>query len=75
MPTPFKLVGICYMVQVLGFVKNEQCFNILAFMKNKVRNWLNTHLDSCVKMFGQTLFTLENFQYDCHYSLEEKESP
>jgi hypothetical protein len=61
MPKSFKLVGICYTVQVLGFVTNEQCFNILAFMKNKVHNWLNTHLDSCVKMFGQTFFTLENF--------------
>jgi hypothetical protein len=63
------------MVQVLRFVQNEQCFSILDFMKNKVHNWLNTHLYSCVKMFGQTFFTLENFPYDCHCNLEEKESP
>jgi hypothetical protein len=33
-------------------------------MKNKVHNWLNTHLDLCVNMFSQTFFILENFPYD-----------
>lgn len=33
-------------------------------MKNKVCNWLNTHLDLCVNMFLKTFFILENFPYD-----------
>ncbi len=59
----FKLTKIC-MVQVLGFVEYERCFHTLVFQKNKVCNQLNTHLDLCVKMFGQTFFNLENFLYN-----------
>jgi len=33
----FKLAEIC-MVQILGFVEDERCFNTLVFMKNKVHN-------------------------------------
>ncbi len=33
-------------------------------MKSKVHNQFNTHIDLCVKMFGHTFFTFENFAYD-----------
>jgi hypothetical protein len=59
----FKLANIC-MVQILGSIEDEWCFNPLVYMKNKVCNRLNTHLDLCVKMFGQTCFILENLLYD-----------
>jgi len=54
----FKLVEIC-MVHVLKFIEDEQCFSIFVFIKNKVCNQLNTHIDLYVKMFGHTFFTLE----------------
>jgi hypothetical protein len=47
------------MVQVLGFVKNEQCFSTLAFMNTKVCNQLNTHLDLRVKMLSIIFLILE----------------
>jgi len=63
------------MVQILGFVEDERCFNTLVFMKNKVHNWLNTHLDFCVKMFGQTFFILENFLNDETIASWKKKKP
>jgi hypothetical protein len=36
-PEWFKLAKIC-MVQILGFIEDERCFNTLVFMKNKVHN-------------------------------------
>jgi hypothetical protein len=71
----FKLVEIC-MVQVLGSTKDERCFSTFSFMKNKVRNRLNTHLDMCVKMFGHTFFIFEKNSYDeSHCFLGEKKTP
>jgi hypothetical protein len=34
-------------VQVLGSMKDEQCFSTMAFRKNKLKNHLITHLDLC----------------------------
>jgi hypothetical protein len=47
----FKFVEIC-MLQVLGSLEDERCFSTFSFMKNKVHNRLNMHLDMCVKMLG-----------------------
>jgi hypothetical protein len=47
---------------VLGFVEDERTFNNL--MKNKLKNWLTTHLDLWVRRFSQKKFTLSNFPYD-----------
>jgi hypothetical protein len=70
----FKLVEIS-IVQVLGSKEDEWCFSTFSFMKNKVHNWLNTHLNLCVKMFGQTFFSFDNFSYDeNHCFLEKKPS-
>jgi hypothetical protein len=42
-PRYLKVVEIA-MVHVLGFVEDEQCFSFVAFLKNKVRNKLDNHL-------------------------------
>jgi hypothetical protein len=60
-------------MQILGFVEDEWSFSTLPFMKNKVRNRLNTHLNLCVKMFWLTFFTLDNFLYDEAIASSKKE--
>jgi len=47
----FKLVEIA-MVQMFGSVKNEQCFNFLAFCKFKLHNRFTTNLNLVVIMFS-----------------------
>jgi hypothetical protein len=42
-------------VQILGFVKDERTFNIVNFMKNKLQNHLNTHLNLCTKFYNVSL--------------------
>jgi hypothetical protein len=58
-----KVVEIT-MVMVLGSIEDVKTFNNLAFMKNKLCNWLTTHLDLCVRMFTQNVYTITNFPYD-----------
>jgi hypothetical protein len=43
------------MCQVLGFVEDEHCFNILSFMKGKLYNHLTTHFDVCENVFTRLL--------------------
>jgi hypothetical protein len=57
-----KIVKIV-MVQMLGLVEDEKTFSNLIFMKNKMCNWLTTHLDLYVYMFTQNFQTLINFPY------------
>jgi len=57
------------MVHVLSFVEDEQCFNYIAFMKNKVRNKLNNHFQLVVFMYAHKFFTLHNFPYDDTYEM------
>ena len=46
---------------VLGSVEDERTFSTLSFMKSKLRNRLGGHMDTCVKLFSQSFFTLETF--------------
>jgi hypothetical protein len=62
------------MVHVLRFVEDKWCFNIFVFIKNKVCNQLNTHLDLYVKMFGHTFFTLETSRMIKPLQLGKKKS-
>jgi hypothetical protein len=39
----------------------------LAFMKNKLKSRLITHMFIVVSMHSQNFFTLENFPYDATY--------
>ncbi|KAG0572981.1 hypothetical protein KC19_VG138700 [Ceratodon purpureus] len=54
-------------VTVLGRVEDERTFSTLSFMKNKLRNWLSTHLPLVVGMHAQDFFDLSNFPYDTAY--------
>jgi hypothetical protein len=58
-----KLVEIVC-VQVLGFVEDERCFFVMAFMKNKLRNWLTCHMDLCIRFFAQQFYTIGNFPFE-----------
>jgi hypothetical protein len=51
-------------VQVIGLVEDEWTFNTIAFMKNKSRNRLSTHIDLCIRFHNHQLFALQNFPYD-----------
>jgi hypothetical protein len=49
-------------ISMLGLMKDEHIFSILAFMKiNCAINW--GHLDMTIHMFAQKFFTQENFPY------------
>jgi hypothetical protein len=51
-------------VHVLGSVQDERCFSSLSFLKNKLRNALDEHLELVVGMYSQKIFSLESFPYD-----------
>jgi hypothetical protein len=67
-PKHLKVVEIA-MVHVLGSIEDEQCFNFVAFLKNKVWNRLNNHLQQIVSMCTQFFFTLHNFPYENTYEI------
>jgi len=50
----FKVVDIA-IVQMIGLVEDERCFSTFAFMKSKLRNRFNDHLDLVVCMFTRKL--------------------
>ena len=56
----FKVAKIA-IAAVLGSVEDERTFSTLSFMKSKLRNRLRGHMDTCVKLFSQSFFTLETF--------------
>jgi hypothetical protein len=57
-----KLAKIA-VVSKLGFVEDEQTFSTLAFMKDKLCNKLDVHLDTIIHMFAQKFYIQENFPY------------
>jgi len=60
----FKLAKIA-VVQMLGLVENKQTFFILSFMKCKLGNHFNEHLNDVVGMYFQTL-TIWIFSHMTH---------
>jgi hypothetical protein len=42
-------------MQMLGSMEDEWTFSTLSFMKSKLRNHLNEHLNNVVGMYYQTL--------------------
>jgi hypothetical protein len=48
-------------VTILDFVEDEQTFSTLNYMKSKVRNNLDDHLNLIVRMYGQSFFDLKTF--------------
>ena len=49
---------------ILGSCEDERTFSTLSFVKNKVRNRLQENLDTCIRMFSQSWYTLESFPYN-----------
>jgi len=43
-------------VQMFGFVEDECTFSIVAFIKTKLWNWLNTYLNLCTRFHSQCFF-------------------
>lgn len=58
-----KLVEIVTL-QVLGFVEDECTFNTINFMKARLGNQLNPHMDFCTKFYNQQFFIIQNFSYE-----------
>ena len=46
---------------VLGSCQDERTFSNLAFVKNKVQNYLCGHLADTMKFYSQGYYTLESF--------------
>ncbi len=55
-----KVVEVAIVI-VLNSVEDERTFRNLAYMKNKLCNWLTTHFDLCVHIFT---YSVPNFPYD-----------
>jgi hypothetical protein len=59
-----KLVEIVVLLAMFGLVENKHTFDIMSFMKSRLRNQLNTHLDLYIHFFNQRFFILQSFHYD-----------
>jgi hypothetical protein len=44
-------------VHVLGFVEDEHCFSFACFLKTKLCNFLDPHLELAIAMFSQKFFS------------------
>jgi hypothetical protein len=64
-----KLVKVAMIMHVFGSIENECCFSLVSFLKNKLHNHLNPHLELLVVMYYQKFFTLENFPCQANYDL------
>jgi len=50
-------------IHVLGFVEDEHFFSSMGFLKSKLCNNLEEHIQVVVGMFFQHVYTLETFLY------------
>jgi hypothetical protein len=57
------------MVHVLGFVEDKSCFNLVSYLKSKVRNCLKCHLQLVVAVYAHTFLTLDSFPYKAAYDI------
>jgi hypothetical protein len=57
-----KLAKIA-IVLVHGSMENKFAFSTFVFIKKKLPNWLEHHLDARVHMFAQENFIQEKFPY------------
>eukprot|EP01018_Ginkgo_biloba_P011873 Gb_23573 [translate_table: standard] len=58
----FKLADLCQ-TMILGSVEDERVFSLLSFLKSKLRNKLNKHLDPCLRLYV-TKYNINNFPFD-----------
>jgi hypothetical protein len=62
-------------VLVFKFVKDKCIFSTIVFIKDKLQNWLNQHLDTIMCIFTQELCTQKKFPYQdaiTHWKDHEK---
>ncbi len=59
-----KLAKIVVVLEVFGSIEDRHTCNIMSFMKNRLWNQLNIHLDLCTHFFNQRFFILQSFPYD-----------
>ncbi len=50
-------------VQVLGSIKDEQCFSRVVFIIKKLKNCLLCHLNLCTWFYVQQFYKLEDFPF------------
>lgn len=48
---------------ILGAIEHEQVFNVLAYIKSKVKNKLDKNLETCLRIYTSK-YALDNFPYD-----------
>jgi hypothetical protein len=60
----YKKLAVMVVVHVLGSTQDERCFSFLTFLKNKLRNLLDEHLEVVVGMYSQKIYILQSFPYD-----------
>jgi len=59
----FELAKIA-IVQVLGSMEDERTFSTFSFMKFKLRNYFNEHLNNVVGIYYQFFKSLNIFPFD-----------
>ncbi len=52
------------MIQVLSYVEGEWMFSNFNFIRSRIHNRLIDHLNLCVRMHWQILFSMDAFPYD-----------
>eukprot|EP01018_Ginkgo_biloba_P030613 Gb_17421 [translate_table: standard] len=58
----FKLADLCQ-TMILGSVEDERVFNLLSFLKSKLRSKLDKHLDPCLRLYV-IKYNINNFPFD-----------
>lgn len=58
----FKLADLCQ-TMILGSVEDERMFNALSFLNSKLRNKLDKHVDTCLRLYV-TKYGVDNFPYE-----------
>jgi hypothetical protein len=51
-------------VQVFKFVKDENCFLAVAFVKTKSRGIDSCHLDLCIQFYAQCFYMIKNIPFE-----------
>lgn len=59
----FEKLAEIAMVMVGGSVQDERAFSHMNYLKNKLRNRLNAHLELCMRLYAQPFYTLQNFPF------------
>ena len=58
----FKLADLCQ-TMILGSVEDERMFSALSFLKSKLRNNIDKHVDTCLRLYV-TNYDIDNFPYE-----------